>query len=1346
MPGDGLLTQGEINSNGQGVQLQANVSHSELLNGGFVTLTVTIGNGQPQEYELELVNGILQFTNGDAATGFTYNNGVITWTEDAPAAGESITVTATQTDLAGNESAEASDTAQVFEPGHHEISINESDLRDDVPNVVSQQISFTAGNEALTQFRFGNVNSIQAATNLATGVSIVWTLVSGSLVGSVGGVDIIKLTLSGTDSISANSTGSITVNIELLDNIKQVNGLAELNLSSLIEGIVIEAVGENNSVISANLDLIINDDLIDASATNSNGLNAANTLITGSVVVAGADGNDNVPGDELTGDQYSADLSVNIAGWSDSSTFADSGLLTSGQPIYYYVDPDDTSVLIAYTSTSPAEWGANGVTQIKVFTLTLDPNTGEYVLDLDTPITKITTTDANLQGAIPGGNDEDLFVLLNGTVKGEIDINDVVLCTITATDANGVSTVNTSPNGIGVGTGKDIGAGESLSLEFAFPVAHLTELSLSYNNGSTYSGVFTITVVGKDALGNDLTETFVATSATLASLIADKGFAEFSKIELSKAAGGDDFNLQSFTANSFSVDPLGTTLNFNVAITDSDGDTESNNPFSVTLTVPNALSAVTPAAFASLDEAKLVSDTMDADNDTLVFKAGDSDVNNVNFSTDLSGIQVEGIRQPMSWRIEDGILIGSMPGRGDLLKLTLDWDAIEAGHQGSVVVEAELLGKLPHNVDYNSLSITGIKVVATDTSGQIAKADVTVTVADSKHIAVDDTNHVDVLIDSFEVREVTAKWIDWTAESGYSDVRTYDGNDDDTAHDIIRWGNVWPNNPRSGYNFDENTNIQVGDVGLNQNIILGTFTHVNHPINGDSSITNATLEVTLMINGVPAKITLEFNHNETGGDGNPPDIVTVANTYSEFVYDGARYTLLVMGFLDSNGNVVTSIKTAEGASTSFPLVVQLIPGDGFELPTIGGNVLSNDIQGADGDMEINALSHNGSNASESHGTFVVQGTYGTLTLYSDGSYSYQVTTVGSLIPDNAVDTFNYTIEDSDGDLSTAELNINLNAVEVLPIMYEGAQGVDSFLLNNGGTTGKGQFATSLGGYGAVAPETSVDIISLDTALHIKAGDSNDYVDLGISTADNTVETGSSLPNVSNQLSQQEVLSSKFMSDDTIVRGDHLKQNVLNEIQPKTDTVNLGQGDDAVYGGEGSQMIYGGAGNDLLMGEGGIDGLRGGDGNDTLIGGLGDDVLRGDSGADKFVWRYADADNGTDHIMDFNANQDKLDLSDLLQGETANTLENYLNFSLDNGSTVIDIDANKDGVFEQHIVLDGVDLYSQYGAIDNAGIINGLLGSNGNGPLIIDAAPVTPDAPQGLTQPLDPNNNNGTMIP
>ncbi|GMA84288.1 Ig-like domain-containing protein [Shewanella glacialipiscicola] len=215
---------------------------------------------------------------------------------------------------------------------------------------------------------------------------------------------------------------------------------------------------------------------------------------------------------------------------------------------------------------------------------------------------------------------------------------------------------------------------------------------------------------------------------------------------------------------------------------------------------------------------------------------------------------------------------------------------------------------------------------------------------------------------------------------------------------------------------------------------------------------------------------------------------------------------------------------------------------------------------------------------------------------------------------------------------------------------------------------------------------------------------------------------------------------RYISEHT----DEFDQSGTND---KADILFGGAGNDILFGQGGNDYLDGGAGKDTLYGGTGNDTLIGGAGNDTLIGGLGNDGLRGDGGADTFVWRYADTDNGTDHIVDFNVNEDKLDLSDLLQGETANTLDEYLSFRLDNGSTVIDIDANKDGIADQHIVLDGVDLYSQYGTTDNAGIINGLLGTNGNGPLIIDAAPVTLDAPQGVTSLIDPyNNTNGTIIP
>ncbi|WP_429088728.1 type I secretion C-terminal target domain-containing protein, partial [Aeromonas allosaccharophila] len=108
---DQLLSKGEIGDNQ--VQVKAEVNHTELTAGGKVTLTITNGDAT-STVELKLVNGVLQLANGQSAAGFAYNNGTISWTEMTPANGKSLTVTATQTDKAGNVSLPGSDNAQIL--------------------------------------------------------------------------------------------------------------------------------------------------------------------------------------------------------------------------------------------------------------------------------------------------------------------------------------------------------------------------------------------------------------------------------------------------------------------------------------------------------------------------------------------------------------------------------------------------------------------------------------------------------------------------------------------------------------------------------------------------------------------------------------------------------------------------------------------------------------------------------------------------------------------------------------------------------------------------------------------------------------------------------------------------------------------------------------------------------------------------------------------------------------------------------------------------------------------------------------------------------------------------------
>ena len=100
--------------------------------------------------------------------------------------------------------------------------------------------------------------------------------------------------------------------------------------------------------------------------------------------------------------------------------------------------------------------------------------------------------------------------------------------------------------------------------------------------------------------------------------------------------------------------------------------------------------------------------------------------------------------------------------------------------------------------------------------------------------------------------------------------------------------------------------------------------------------------------------------------------------------------------------------------------------------TVTGDVLGNDDSGADGwtgsgngVVGVVAGDNGGTPTSGGTGT-AITGTYGTLTLNPDGSYTY-VANAGITVP-NPVDVFTYTVRDADGDETTATLTIDLNNI------------------------------------------------------------------------------------------------------------------------------------------------------------------------------------------------------------------------------------------------------------------------------------------------------------------------------
>ena len=82
----------------------------------------------------------------------------------------------------------------------------------------------------------------------------------------------------------------------------------------------------------------------------------------------------------------------------------------------------------------------------------------------------------------------------------------------------------------------------------------------------------------------------------------------------------------------------------------------------------------------------------------------------------------------------------------------------------------------------------------------------------------------------------------------------------------------------------------------------------------------------------------------------------------------------------------------------------------------------------------------------------IAGTYGTLTLAADGSYTYTANPDTTGLSGNHADTFTYTVKDADGSTSTTTLTVNVN--EVHPTASVATGTVYEAGLPNGSASGR----------------------------------------------------------------------------------------------------------------------------------------------------------------------------------------------------------------------------------------------------------------------------------------------------
>ncbi|WP_160596141.1 Ig-like domain-containing protein [Qipengyuania aquimaris] len=195
----------------------------------------------------------------------------------------------------------------------------------------------------------------------------------------------------------------------------------------------------------------------------------------------------------------------------------------------------------------------------------------------------------------------------------------------------------------------------------------------------------------------------------------------------------------------------------------------------------------------------------------------------------------------------------------------------------------------------------------------------------------------------------------------------------------------------------------------------------------------------LVINGV----------NVTGGGQVATDsgVLTITESNGAYSYS---FELLDNTLSDPDSESFSlTVTDSDGDTASTTLVIAIIDDApsaendanaiaSGEYGPVGGNVLANDTVGAD-DAVVTAFTGTGGSGAAGE---TVQGTYGTLTIAADGTYSY---TRDAGTPGDVEDSFDYLITDGDGDTATATLVIAIGDSPVtldLPVAGEAGTEVD----------------------------------------------------------------------------------------------------------------------------------------------------------------------------------------------------------------------------------------------------------------------------------------------------------------
>ncbi len=283
----------------------------------------------------------------------------------------------------------------------------------------------------------------------------------------------------------------------------------------------------------------------------------------------------------------------------------------------------------------------------------------------------------------------------------------------------------------------------------------------------------------------------------------------------------------------------------------------------------------------------------------------------------------------------------------------------------------------------------------------------------------------------------------------------------------------------TGNVLTNDTDVDSGDTKTVSGVAAGT-------------VASASGDVGSAVAGSFGSITINADGSYSYAVDNSNAAVQVLRTTANTLQDVFTYTMVDSGGLSSTTQITVTIRCQNDNPVAVSDSAVAVEASGYSNGTSGtnpiGNVLSNDTDVDAGDTKaVSGVAAGVQSSTTGSVGSSVSGSYGSITINSDGSYSYAVdnsnATVQSLrtSSDTINDVFSYTVTDSAGTTSTAQITVTIEGRNDAPGAVD-----DTHVAVEAGGVSNGSAGTNPTG-NLLSNDTDIDAGDSKTVSGVAAG-------------------------------------------------------------------------------------------------------------------------------------------------------------------------------------------------------------------------------------------------------------------